>query len=77
MSKMNQKDTYIAVGLMDGSLSVINVKNPLKSFVHPVWNKVPVTALEWSSNSQIYVGNTEGVLVRLELVDDSKKKIVV
>lgn len=76
LAKLNQKDSYCVAGLMDGSLAVINVKNPMKSFVHPIWNKVPVTAIEWSSNNQLYVGNTEGVLAKLELVDDSKKKIV-
>ena len=62
---------------MDGSLGVINVKNPLKSFVHPIWNKVPITSLEWSSNDQLYIGNTEGTLARIEIVDDSKKKVQV
>lgn len=72
---MNAKDSFCAAGLMDGSLGIINIKNTLKSFVHPIWNKAPMTALEWSGNNQLYVGNTEGVLLRLEILDDPRKKV--
>jgi hypothetical protein len=38
-----------------------------------IWNKVPITAMDWINNSALYIANTEGTVSRVEIQDDAKK----
>ena len=66
MARYSLDDSKIATTFLDGSISIINTKDPNKSFTHQINDSCPITSVVWKDNKNFIVGDTEGFLYDVE-----------
>ena len=73
MARYSLDDSKIATTFLDGSISIINTKDPNKSFTHQINDSCPITSVVWKDNKNFIVGDTEGFLYDVEYSKNSNE----
>jgi hypothetical protein len=60
VSQFSPDDAFCAVGLLDGQVSIIGNKNQNKNISYSMQARTPLTALTWTGERKLVLGNSEG-----------------